>query len=46
VATVYRFDVKCCSAFCAYKQEFIQKLIEDSLKSFVDKDTGLKLESI
>lgn len=46
MATLYRFDVKCVSAFCAYDQEFIQQLIEDTLKDFQDKDTGLKLESI
>ena len=46
MATLYRFDVKCVSAFCAYDQEFIQELIENALKDFQDKETGLKLESI
>ena len=46
MATVYRFDVECVSAFCSYPPETIRKIIEDSLTSFCDKDTGLKLESI
>jgi len=46
MATLYRFDVKCVSAFCAYDKEFVEKLIENALKDFQDKETGLKLESI
>lgn len=46
MATVYKFEVECVSAFCAYQDEQIQKLIEKALTDFEDKDTGLRLESI
>ena len=46
MATLYGFDVRCVSAFCAYDKEFIQNIIENALKEFQDKDTSLKLESI
>ena len=46
MATLYRFDVKCVSVFCAYDREFVQELIENALKNFQDSETKLKLESI
>jgi hypothetical protein len=46
MATVYRFEVECVSAFCAYSEEDIAKLIEKALKDFEDEITGLRLESI
>jgi len=46
MATVYKFKVSCCSAFCAYPEEDIKKLIEKALWDFVDPDSGLTLESV
>lgn len=46
MAAVYKFKVECCSAFCSYPDSHIQKLIENALKSYVNPDTGLTLESI
>jgi hypothetical protein len=46
MATVYKFEVVCVSAFCAYDDEHIAKIIEDALKNYTDLDSGLKLESI
>ena len=46
MATTYKFEVECCSAFCSYPDSRIQKLIEDALKNYVNPDTGLTLESI
>jgi hypothetical protein len=46
MATVYRYKVECCSPFCAYPNEKIQDIIKKALREFVDKDTGLTLESI
>lgn len=46
MATVYKFEVECVSAFCVYEPEFIQSLITAALKDYKNKDTGLTLESI
>lgn len=46
MATVYKFDVECVSAFCAYDDEFIAGIIEKALKEYINPDSGLKLESI
>lgn len=46
MATVYKFNVECVSAFCAYPPEFVEKLIADALTNYESPETGLKLESI
>ena len=46
MATVYRFEVECVSAFCAYPEKQIQEIIENALKLFEDNRSGLRLESI
>ena len=46
MATIYEFNVRCVSAFCAYDQETITQIVKDALKNWEDKETGLKLESI
>jgi hypothetical protein len=46
MATVYKFEVECCSAFCAYPEKEIAGIIEKALKDFEDETTGLRLESI
>ena len=46
MATVYKFEVECVSAFCAYPEKQIQEIIENALKTFEDKTSGLRLESI
>ena len=46
MATVYKFEVECVSAFCAYPEIQIKEIIENALKQFEDKASGLRLESI
>ena len=46
MATIYKFKVKCVSAFCAFSDNEIKEIIEKSLKNWKDEETGLKLESI
>jgi isochorismate hydrolase len=46
MATIYKFDVRCVSAFQAYPEDMIQKVIEDALRDFRDTYTRLQLESI
>jgi hypothetical protein len=45
MATIYKFKVKCVSAFCAYSEEEIKLIIENALRKWKSA-TGLKLESI
>ena len=46
MATIYEFNVRCVSAFCAYNQETIKQIVKDALENWENKKTGLKLESI
>ena len=46
MATVYKFDVECCSAFCSYPDSFIADIIKSALADYVNPDSGLTLESI
>jgi|WetSurMetagenome_2_1015567.scaffolds.fasta_scaffold30430_4 hypothetical protein len=46
MATVYKFEVTCVSAFVSYPKEEIKNIIKNALTTFVDKDTRLSLESI
>jgi hypothetical protein len=46
MATIYKFNVRCVSAFCAYEQKLIENIVRDALNNWVDPVTGLTLESI
>jgi len=46
MATVYRFNVECVSAFCSYPEEDIAKIIKEALEKFEDNNTGMTLESV
>jgi hypothetical protein len=46
MATVYKYNVECVSAFCSFSNDTIKQIIEKALIEWEDSFTGLKLESI
>jgi len=46
LATIYKLEVKCVSAFCMYSNNIIEDIITKVLTEWKDKHSQLGLESI
>lgn len=45
MATVYEIKIKTTSAFCAYDEKYVKKILEKFLKEYKDEQTKLGFES-
>tara|TARA_R110000868_G_scaffold90534_1_gene251209 strand:+ start:664 stop:825 length:162 start_codon:yes stop_codon:yes gene_type:complete len=45
MATLYEVKIKTVSAYCAYDEEYMQKMFEKFLKEYRDKDNGMGFEN-
>jgi hypothetical protein len=45
MATVYKIEIETVSAFVAYPEEEVKKILEEFLKNYKDKKTRLGFES-
>lgn len=45
MATIYNIEIKTVSAFCAFDEEYMEKMFHKFLKEYRDEETGLGFEN-